>query len=299
MDHYAANNEDAIIIGDLSKIYNISKRTLRLYHDMGLLVPYYVDEKTGYRYYLPAQFPRLEMILQMKRAGLSLKQVKQMLDTKNLSLFEAVLGEQMDKLNEKIAECQLCRESLSKQLDGCKLMQNPPVLDSIFLEYIPRRTAFIYRDIDSYDLAKHYPGRSPWQDALDKVKSIFLRDGVPMTLFQQVGGIVAKEDLLQDRLICSGTFIEMESGQQYHLPPTSVEPGIYVCVYQRFKAMDNATETKGLRMLLDYIRQNEYQISGYYIAQVVAEASIFDYNDSHIILKQQIPVKITQVGGAT
>lgn len=292
MENCSAQNEDAIIIGDLSKIYNVSKRTLRLYHDMGLLIPYYVDEKTGYRYYLSKQFPRLEMILQMKNAGLSLKQIKQMLDTQNLSLFEAILGEQLDQLDEKIAECQMCRESLSKQLEGCKLIQNPPVFNSIFTEYMPRRSAFIYRDIDSYDLVNKYPEHSPWKDALDKVKKVFIQEGVPLTLFQQVGGIVSKEDLEHDRLHCSGTFIQMDNGYRYHLPQTSVDSGIYVCMYQKYNAMDNSEEVRGIRMLLRYIRENEYQISGSYIGQVVAESSIFDYNDTQIILKQQIPVNV-------
>ena len=56
--------------------------------------------------------------------------------------------------------------------------------------------------------------------------------------------------------------------------------------------MNNEDEVKGIRKLLDYIHQNEYQIVGDYIAQVVAESSVFDYNDSKIIVKQQIPVKV-------
>ena len=291
-ERYSLKNEDAIIIGDLSKIYNISKRTLRLYHEMGLLTPYHVDEKTGYRYYLPAQFPRLEMILQMKQAGLSLKQIKQMLDTQNLSLFEAILGEQLDALDKKIAECRMYKESLSRQLDGCKLMQNPPVLHSIFVEYISRRTAFICRDFESYDMAQKYTDRMPWQEALDRVKSIFVQQGVPLTLFQQVGGIVSEADLKREQLICSGAFIELDGHHQYQLPLTSIEPGIYVCMYYKYTAMNNEDEVKGIRKLLDYIHQNEYQIVGDYIAQVVAESSVFDYNDSKIIVKQQIPVKV-------
>lgn len=41
------NPEDAILIGDLAKQYGITKRTLRLYHELGLLDPCYVDQQTG------------------------------------------------------------------------------------------------------------------------------------------------------------------------------------------------------------------------------------------------------------
>lgn len=287
-----AISEDAIIIGDLAKMYNISKRALRLYHDLGILIPYYVDDKTGYRYYLPAQFPRLEMILQMKRAGLSLKQIKQMLDTRNLSLFEAILGEQLDKLTQKIAEYQMSRESLSKQLSGCKLIQNPPMMNSVFVEYMPRRSAFIYRDFEAYDMAQRYPEGSPWRHVLDQVKGVFSRKGLPLTLFQQVGGIVSKESLLSGKLLISGAFIQMDGEYQYQMPLSSFAPGIYVCMYNTYNAADNIEELKGLQKLLGYIHENEYQIAGDYLAQVMAETSVFDYNDTQIILKQQIPVSI-------
>ena len=41
---------DLISIGDMAEIFNVSPRTLRLYHDMGQLVPQYVNDNNGYRY---------------------------------------------------------------------------------------------------------------------------------------------------------------------------------------------------------------------------------------------------------
>ncbi|CQR73059.1 Multidrug-efflux transporter 1 regulator [Sporomusa ovata DSM 2662] len=74
-----------LTIGQLAKKHTISERTLRLYHDVGLLVPQRVDETTGYRYYSPNQSARLDTIIQMKAVGLSLKQIKTMLNSCDLS----------------------------------------------------------------------------------------------------------------------------------------------------------------------------------------------------------------------
>ncbi|MEN8905119.1 MAG: MerR family DNA-binding transcriptional regulator, partial [Clostridiales bacterium] len=38
-------------IGDFSKISRLSIKTLRYYHEIGLLCPVIVDKNTGYRYY--------------------------------------------------------------------------------------------------------------------------------------------------------------------------------------------------------------------------------------------------------
>lgn len=291
MEKYRVNDEELVIIGDLSKMYNVSKRTLRLYHEIELLIPHYVDRNTGYRYYTRAQFPRLNMILQMKSVGLSLKHIKKMLNTRNLSMFEAILGEQMDKLNKRISEYKIYRDSLMKQLDSCKLIQHPPVLNSIFIEYIPRRTAFVY-DIDNYDLQKEYHESSPWKTALERVKSTLIEKKMSLSLFHQVGGIVSRESLLQNQFIMSGAFIQLNEDHHFELPLSYIESGTYVCMFQRYTARDNAAESEGIRMLLKHISDNEYQITGPYLCQVIAEASVFDYNDSNILVKQQIPIKV-------
>ena len=139
MNEYLSHGNEEISIGEMSEIFNISRRTLRLYHDMGLLVPQYINDSNGYRYYSPSQFPRLEKIVQMKSMGLSLKQIKAMLNERNLSVFEALLSERIDKLNEKIAEDTASRDLLTKQLNSCAQLRNPPVLDSAFIEFIPER----------------------------------------------------------------------------------------------------------------------------------------------------------------
>ncbi|MDD2413943.1 MAG: MerR family transcriptional regulator [Eubacteriaceae bacterium] len=291
MENDPLQNEEYIIIGTLAKMYNISKRTLRLYHDMGLLTPFHIDEKTGYRYYSSKQLPRLEMILSMKSAGLSLKQIKLMMSTKNISLFEAVLGEQIDKVNAKIAEYKVFRDSLVNQLDSCKQIQNPPVLNTIFIDYIPRRTAFIHQ-IDSYDLHRDYSEGSPWKKGLNQIKSIFMDKNVPLALFHQVGCIISEASLLHNQFICSGAFIQLHNDRQYGLPLSSIDPGTYLCLYQKYAAMDSAQESRGVQILLNNISENNYQIAGPCLTQVIAEASIFDYNDNNIYVKHQIPIKI-------
>jgi DNA-binding transcriptional MerR regulator len=38
-------------IGEFSKVTGLSVKTLRFYHEKGILVPSSVDEATGYRFY--------------------------------------------------------------------------------------------------------------------------------------------------------------------------------------------------------------------------------------------------------
>ncbi|CAL9326169.1 hypothetical protein SUDANB135_07001 (plasmid) [Streptomyces sp. SudanB135_2055] len=46
-----------LTIGEFSRLTHLSIRTLRRYHEAGLLEPAHVDPSSGYRYYDPAQIP--------------------------------------------------------------------------------------------------------------------------------------------------------------------------------------------------------------------------------------------------
>lgn len=67
-------------ISEFSRLTKVPAKTLRFYDDIGLLKPASVDRFTGYRYYSAAQLPRLNRILALKGLGLSLEQIKDVLD---------------------------------------------------------------------------------------------------------------------------------------------------------------------------------------------------------------------------
>lgn len=55
-----------IKIGDFSKLNHVSIPTLRLYDEIGILKPIFIDKSTNYRYYSINQNARLDMIQYMK-----------------------------------------------------------------------------------------------------------------------------------------------------------------------------------------------------------------------------------------
>ena len=55
-------------------------KALRIYDEMGLIKPAFVDRFTEYRYYSADQVPRLNRVLALKDLGFSLEQIKSLLD---------------------------------------------------------------------------------------------------------------------------------------------------------------------------------------------------------------------------
>ena len=67
-------------IGDFSRLCRTTVRTLRYYDEIGLLKPVKIDNYTGYRYYSVDQLPRLNRIAMLKSLGLSLDDIRELLD---------------------------------------------------------------------------------------------------------------------------------------------------------------------------------------------------------------------------
>ena len=67
-------------IGDFSRICRVTIKTLRHYDRLELLTPAMVDTFTGHRYYTMDQVTRLNRILALKALGLSLDDIKHVLD---------------------------------------------------------------------------------------------------------------------------------------------------------------------------------------------------------------------------
>ncbi len=71
--------KDLLSIGVFANLTRLSIKALRLYDQLGLLQPLYVDPQTGYRYYGPAQLPRARMIRNMREMDMPLATIRQVL----------------------------------------------------------------------------------------------------------------------------------------------------------------------------------------------------------------------------
>lgn len=71
-------------IGDFSNMSKTTIKTLRYYEKEGLLKPVYIDLNTGYRYYETSQLVELSKIVHLRQAGLSIKDIKNILDGQDL-----------------------------------------------------------------------------------------------------------------------------------------------------------------------------------------------------------------------
>lgn len=92
-------------IGDFSKISRLSIKTLRYYHECGLLEPTDIDKGSGYRYYDEKCFERVKIINELKELDFPIKDIKDILDKcqEDTELL-GYMVEKYSEINIKISE---------------------------------------------------------------------------------------------------------------------------------------------------------------------------------------------------
>lgn len=100
-------------IGEFSIISRLSIKTLRYYHECGLLEPAFIDAESGYRYYDQSCLERAKIINELKELDFPLREIKEILDhCKDDSELISYAIKKSEEIKEKIAHYSLMQKKL-------------------------------------------------------------------------------------------------------------------------------------------------------------------------------------------
>ena len=113
----------ALSIGDFSQITHLSVKTLRRYHEAGLLEPAEVDPYTGYRYYSTTQVPTAQVIRRFRDLGMPVREVGEVLSTTDPEARSALIAGHLERLESQLDETRAAVTSLRRLLQPTR----PPI----------------------------------------------------------------------------------------------------------------------------------------------------------------------------
>ncbi len=85
-------------IGEVSKICNVSKKTLRFYDKIDLISPDYISEESKYRYYSKETLLFVPVIKYYKQMGFKLEEMKELLEGDTYDIHEHGFNKKIDEL---------------------------------------------------------------------------------------------------------------------------------------------------------------------------------------------------------
>ena len=131
-------------IGDFSKMSKTTIKALRYYEKEGLLTPAFIDQDTGYRYYESNQLVDISKIISLRQIGLSIKDIKKVLDGQDISV---ILNKRKKEIEKNITNFNIELSKINY------LLEENNMKNEIFIKEIPSYIVY-YSDGMIEDLSK-------------------------------------------------------------------------------------------------------------------------------------------------
>src|SRR5271156_5344557 len=102
----------ALTIGEFSRMTHLSVKTLRHYHEVGLLAPAEVDPASGYRYYTTYQVPTAQVIRRLRDLEMPVEQVGAVLVAPDPATRNALIGAHLQRMEGQLEQTRAAVASL-------------------------------------------------------------------------------------------------------------------------------------------------------------------------------------------
>lgn len=271
-------NKKLFRIGEVAKMFHLSVSSLRHYEDIGLLLPEYISDETGYRYYSAEQFEILNTIRYLRALDMPLSEIEDFLKNRDIQNMEKKLLQQKDIVVRKQQELKRIEKKIEHRLNWIQDAQCVE-LNQVSVTTMPE-CKIVWIDnpirIEGY-LDMEVPIRQLDQSDVEAV--VFLG---------KVGLGISKEHLLeQDVANYDGVFLVLDEEDIYSGKTTVLPKSL--CVRIRFRG-SHAEAGRQYKILFDYIKKNKFNITGF-----SREITLIDYgiteNQDKFVTEICIPVQ--------
>jgi len=150
-----------LVIGEFSRVTHLSVRTLRRYHDAGLLEPATVDPASGYRYYTADQIPTAQVIHRLRELDVPLPDVRRILRSPDPGTRAALVSDHLQRLESELDRTRAAVTSLRR------LLRPEPAPLDVELRAVPATTvAAVEDDVEHDHVVDWYAGAMAELDAV-------------------------------------------------------------------------------------------------------------------------------------
>jgi DNA-binding transcriptional MerR regulator/effector-binding domain-containing protein len=182
----AMNSDTGLTVGDFSRTTHLSVKTLRHYHQVGLLEPADVNPDTGYRYYSPGQIPTAQVIRRLRDLEMPIAEVKAVLAAPGADTRNTLIAAHLDRLETELAQTRASVDALRS------LLQRPQrPTDLAHRTLVPAPAIGIKATIDRSDILDW------WQGALGELHATVRAQRLHST--GPSGGLYASDIFQHDR----------------------------------------------------------------------------------------------------
>ncbi|MGH2974497.1 MAG: MerR family transcriptional regulator [Solirubrobacterales bacterium] len=239
--------EPRVSIGQFAAAAHLSVKTLRHYHEVGLLEPSEVDPSSGYRYYSYEQIPAAQVIRRLRNLDMPVADVKAVLGASDPDARHRLILEHLGRLEAQLAETQAAVGELQDLLGRTQVEQA-----------VERRTVTATPALAIHDVVDRADVLAWWHGALGELRAIVTAQGLRQA--GPPGGLYATDIFEHDRGGAT-VFIPVDGTARAigRVTPQLI-PGTEVAVMHHHGSLANVDLTYG--DLGSYVMKHEINVDG-------------------------------------
>lgn len=270
-----------VSITELARMHGVSTETLRHYDRIGLLKPTRREGLGNVRYYsLASQDDKLGTIVALRRLGMSLAEIRDFFEGRNLAKSRELLAERRSVLSLEIEQLQ----ELGKTLDA-RIASLDEVLEGDYdFENVRLRR------LSGRRLAELGQSRTDWDDLyLDSTRLEYELGEQGAAVAELRYAVRFEGNPAEDATCRMGVLLARDAAPQsvyvYECPE-----GEYACIHRYGPLLDVAPAAL---QVLDWCEDNGYRVTGDWIETVLVDVAVTDIPDERLY-ELQVPVERCQ-----
>jgi DNA-binding transcriptional MerR regulator len=204
-------------IGDFSRATHMTVKTLRHYHEIGLLEPAHVDPQTGYRRYSAEQIPTAQVVRRFRDLGMPLEEIRTILTAPDVATRNRHISAHLRRLEEELGRTRRAVAALHDLLTP-PTSGDAPAIELRSVGAVP--AAAITATVDGQDIETWFQG------ALGELFATVAGQGLRET--GPAGGVYADELFTRHRGLatvfvpCDGPVRPLGRVEPLHVPPAEL-----------------------------------------------------------------------------
>ncbi|XRD23580.1 helix-turn-helix domain-containing protein [Lysinibacillus fusiformis] len=126
-------------IGEVAHIKGVTIKALRYYHQMGILIPAYIDRNSGYRYYSIDQFIYIDIIKACRILGTNIKELQKIFSDSNTDDLLKFLALKRYETEENIKKMKEVMITIDKLNNSIRYAKEALLHDDITIQHFEKR----------------------------------------------------------------------------------------------------------------------------------------------------------------
>lgn len=275
------NDKKYISITELAQLLNMTSETLRYYDRIDLFKPDMIADNQ-YRYYDILRFDLLGTIKQLRQLGMSVENVREYYEDKNLKKSYKMLCELYVDLDTRAKELNSLKRVLKRKINFMEpYVENGSMKSGAVLKKLPERKIITTGNLVS--------GLVEYAEETIFLESM-LKEVAPMLGTNKEGGLIP----LGDEAMKADygpwiPFLFVDSFQGISRKYCRyISEGEYICA--TYNDYYLRLEEEAIRSILKYAKENGYEIIGDIVACDMLDVTVTD-DISEMVVELQAPVK--------